>query len=139
MRIFFDVDNTILAWDNSLRPLVPDVFQRLKDDGHTIYLWSGVGLRWEVVREHQLRPLIETCFVKPLENYHASLPALGVTTPPDFVVDDHPAIVEAFGGVMVTPYYFTNPDDKEMLRVYEAIVRRRNGAGPSTPLKMDPS
>ncbi|MBI2867515.1 MAG: hypothetical protein HYX97_04185 [Chloroflexi bacterium] len=129
MRVFFDVDNTILAWDNSLRPLVREVFQRLNADGHSVFIWSGVGLRWEVVRTHQLEQYIVTCYVKPLDRYHESLTSLGITTTPDFVVDDHPGIVEAFSGYLVSPYYFTNPHDQEMLRVYEAVATRSNGTG----------
>ena len=54
MNIFFDVDDTLITWDVKLRPNVHHVFQQLRDDGHTIYLWSGYGPRWEVVRRFDL-------------------------------------------------------------------------------------
>ena len=38
MNIFFDVDNTIITWDVKLRPGVEEIFTRLREDGHTIYL-----------------------------------------------------------------------------------------------------
>ena len=43
MNIFFDVDYTILGLDNSLRPETKEVFQRLVDEGHLVYIWSGRG------------------------------------------------------------------------------------------------
>jgi FMN phosphatase YigB (HAD superfamily) len=127
MRIFFDVDNTIIAWDGTLRPHTIDIFQRLRSEGHHIYIWSGIGLRWEVVKEHHLEPLIETCFIKPVEDYKASLERLGVTVYPEFTVDDHPGVIRAFGGVIVTPYYSRNDQDTEMLRVYQEVQNRLNG------------
>ncbi|MBI4507976.1 MAG: hypothetical protein HY691_20815, partial [Chloroflexi bacterium] len=72
MNVFFDVDGTIVGtWDGALRPLVREVFEQLRSDGHHIYIWSGVGLRWREVEEHDLRMLIVTCFHKPLWNHHA--------------------------------------------------------------------
>ena len=32
---------TILGLDDSLRPGTADTFQKLQDDGHEIYIWSG--------------------------------------------------------------------------------------------------
>ena len=54
MKVFFDVDYTILGLDNSLRPGTKETFQKLLDDGHSIYIWSGMGERWEVIEEHDL-------------------------------------------------------------------------------------
>ena len=121
MKIFFDVDYTLIADDGSLRPHVKEVFQKIKDDGHCIFIWSGVGLRWEVVKRHELDGFIETCYIKPLSDYKDSLGELGVKEVPDFCIDDHNGVVMAFGGTAVRPYYTRNPNDEEMLRVYEDI------------------
>ncbi len=43
MNIFFDMDYTLLAVDGSLRPKVREVLQRLKDDGHQLYVWSAMA------------------------------------------------------------------------------------------------
>ena len=43
MKIFFDVDYTILGLDDTLRPNTKETFQRLLDDGHEIHIWSGMG------------------------------------------------------------------------------------------------
>ena len=64
MNIFFDVDYTILGLDDSLRPDTIETFQKLNDDGHKIYIWSGMGERWEVVRKHNLEPLIKGVYEK---------------------------------------------------------------------------
>ena len=136
MNIFFDVDSTLVARDGSLRPGVPEVFQRLREDGHTIYVWSGVGVRWEVVDRHRLRPYVAGVFLKPLYDYHKGLVTLGVPVQPDFCVDDYPEIVWAFGGTVVTPYESPDPADREMERVHQAVqafLKKRqdgNGAGP---------
>jgi hypothetical protein len=130
MNIFFDVDFTIITWNYRLRPHVREVFQQLKDDGHTLYLWSGLGERWEVVEAFDLHGLVATCFSKPLYDHAARLAELGVTVLPDFVIDDHEGPVRAFGGIVVRPPEAPLEADQEMLRVYEAI---RAAAGHRTP------
>ena len=123
MKIFFDVDYTLIADDGSLRPFVKEVFEKIVADGHEIYVWSGVGLRWPVVKQHGLIDYIRTCYVKPLSEYRDSLRGLGVDVVPDFCIDDHPAVVHALGGTSIRPYYSANADDREMLRVYEEIAK----------------
>ena len=54
LNVFFDVDGTLITWDNKMGPFVREVFQQIKDDGHDIYIWSGVGIRREVVDRHDL-------------------------------------------------------------------------------------
>jgi hypothetical protein len=121
VNIFFDVDFTLISWDYRLRPHVREVFQWLKDDGHTLYLWSGVGKRWEIVEQHGLAPYIEDCFEKPLFRHVERLGELGVTVQPDFVIDDHAEPVQAFGGEVIQPPGAPLESDREMLRVYDAI------------------
>ena len=58
MHIFFDVDYTILGRDSTLRPGTHEIFTRLRDDGHHVYVWSGEGERWGVVRNHGLEDLV---------------------------------------------------------------------------------
>src|SRR5258708_3496479 len=68
MNIFFDVDETILGYDGSLRPLVKQVFQSLVEDGHRVFVWSGVRtgdmVRTEVVLRHGLDPYVTDCYHK---------------------------------------------------------------------------
>lgn len=121
MNIFFDVDFTLITWNYRLRPHVREVFQRLRDDGHDVYLWSGVGKRWEVVEQFALHDLIVDCFEKPLWGHVARLPELGITVRPDFVVDDHEEPVLVFGGAVIQPPESPLDGDTEMLRIYETI------------------
>ena len=131
MNIFFDVDGTIVgSYDVKLRPLVRETFEQLRADGHTIYIWSGVGLRWEEIDLHELRPLIAKCFWKPRWDHQARLTELGVDVFPDFVVDDHHEVVAAFGGVTVYPFDYYDPRDREMERVYRIISERARSADP---------
>jgi hypothetical protein len=121
MNIFFDVDFTLITWDYRLRPHVKEVFAQLIADGHTLYLWSGVGKRWEVVEQFGLHEWITDCFDKPLYRHAARLTELGILVWPDFVVDDHNEPVAAFGGAVIQPPKAPLDADREMLRIYEAI------------------
>jgi len=135
MNIFFDVDHTIIDADNRLRPGVRELFARLSAGGHAIYLWSGIGARWEVVDACGLGPWVAGCFDKPLYHYEAMLAPLGIPVRPDFVVDDHPHLVHAFGGAVVAPYRTADPSDAEMARVLgeveRAAARRRPRSAPA--------
>lgn len=135
MNIFFDVDYTLITWDVKLRPNVREVFERLRAEGHTIYLWSGMGPRWEVVRRFELQEHITDCFWKPLYDHHARMAELGVTVQPDYVIDDHREIVDAFPGSHIQEPAIPLDTDTEMWRVYEEItafaaVRKTGSAEP---------
>jgi hypothetical protein len=129
MNVFFDVDSTLITWDYRLRPFVREVFERLCADGHTVYLWSGMGKRWEVVERFRLSDLVTDCFDKPLYRHHERLTELGVPMVPDYVIDDHAEPVQAFGGYHIPPPFDPLHEDTEMLRVYEAIVAHIAQAG----------
>ena len=123
MNVFFDVDYTIIDSEGEvLRPYVREVFEWLAADGHAVYLWSGMGVRWEVVEAHGLNSVVRGCFEKPVRNYERELMRAGVPFRPDYVVDDTPAVVSAFGGFTIPCFSpWNTPDDSEMLRAYEAI------------------
>jgi phosphoglycolate phosphatase-like HAD superfamily hydrolase len=122
-NIFFDVDHTIIDSDNRLRPGVRELFERLRADGHRVFLWSGIGARWEIVERYALGELVSGCFEKPLYQYERMLGPLGIVDRPDFVVDDHPHLVHAFGGCVVARYLTADAGDTEMERVYREIER----------------
>jgi hypothetical protein len=129
VRIFFDVDDTLITWDVKLRPGVHDVFDALRDDGHVLYLWSGYGPRWEVVRRFELHDHVIDCFWKPLYDHHARLQELRVPFRPDYVVDDHEEIVHAFGGSLIQPAGRPFTEDNEMWRIYDEIRAHVPGRG----------
>ncbi|MBI2935709.1 MAG: HAD family hydrolase [Chloroflexi bacterium] len=126
MHIFFDVDYTILAGNGALRPLVKETFAQLKADGFSLYIWSGVGIRWREVREHCLEPYILGCYEKPLQDYERMVQLMlerrELPVAPDLIIDDYPEIVSRLGGVVVRPYYLVNENDREMERVYKIIT-----------------
>jgi hypothetical protein len=107
-----------------LRPLVAEVFARLVEEGHSIYVWSGVRtgdiIRTEVVERYGLQPYVTDCFRKPLFDYLEQWRRVGGAIQPEFCVDDYPDIVEAFGGVLIKPYTAA-AIDADMERVYAAI------------------
>ena len=133
MRIFFDVDDTIITWDVRLRPGVAEVFTRLRGDGHDLYLWSGNGPRWEIVRRFDLHEHVLDCFWKPLYRHHERLAELGVPFAPDYVIDDHQEVVDAFPGVRIAPPTHPLEKDRELWRVYEAIRAHADGADGGQP------
>ena len=123
MNIFFDVDGTLISFlDQSLRPGVAEVFERLVQDGHRIYIWSGVGIRWEEIDRHALREYVTDCCLKPLKDHRAALVPLGVPVEPHFVIDDYPEVVDAFAGHAIRPDERRDPHDREMEVVYQKIV-----------------
>lgn len=125
MNIFFDVDETILGYDGSLRPLVKQTFESLVEEGHTIFVWSGVRtgelVRAEVVERHGLAAYVTDCFQKPRFDYREQWRRTGIAIQPDFCVDDYPEIVEVFGGILIRPYPTERPADTELERVHAAI------------------
>ena len=121
MKIFFDVDYTILGLDDTLRPGTPETLGKLKEDSHDIYIWSGMGERWEVVEKHSLGSLVSGVYEKPTHHFHERLNELGVPFEPEFVIDDYPEVVAAFGGVWVPPYFFSRTVDQEMDRIYQIV------------------
>ena len=124
MNVFFDVDLTLIDGDGELRPGVVECFTELRRAGHRIFVWSGLGTRWEVVRQHRLEAWVEDCFIKPLYAHERMLEPLGISMAPEFVVDDYPHLVEIFGGMVVDPYRRVDPSDREMWRVLSAIASR---------------
>jgi hypothetical protein len=122
MKIFFDVDYTILSSDYKLRTGTREVWERLVADGHEIHVWSGEGRRFKVLRDHGLEDLVSGVYEKPIYDYVRRLESLGVTTVPDFVVDDYPEICGVFGGFHCREFFLGRDDDDEMEHIYEAIA-----------------
>ena len=121
MKIFFDVDYTILGLDDTLRPGTRETFQKLLDDDHEIFIWSGMGERWEVIEKHKLNPYISGVYEKPTHHFHERLEELKIHFEPEFVIDDYPEVVAAFGGAWVPPYFFSRNVDQQMDRVYQIV------------------
>jgi hypothetical protein len=73
------------------------------------------------VEKHQLRPYVCGVYEKPTHHFHERLAELNVPFEPEFVIDDYPEIVAAFGGVWVPPYFFARSVDQQMERIYTII------------------
>jgi hypothetical protein len=124
MNIFFDVDYTLLSADYHLRSGTKEVFERLLDDGHKLYIWSGEGVRQKFVDDHGLGHYISGLFHKPIFDYVNRMKQLGVTTMPDFVIDDYPEIVGIFGGLHAREFWMRHQDDDELEIVYQVICEQ---------------
>ena len=92
--------------------------------GCHVYVWSGVGVRWEVVDVHELRPYVRDCYMKPLSRHRERLRDLGIEGTPDHVVDDDDEIVRVFGGTHVPAPLEPLAEDRELLRVVPDVRRR---------------
>jgi len=122
LNIYFDCDYTILAMDGSLRPRTREVFSKLIEAGHKVFIWSGVGLRTKDMERLDLMELISGIFVKPITEFEDGLHRFDVHPRPDLVIDDHREIVEAFGGIHIEPYYFRAAEDGQMDDIYQSIT-----------------
>ena len=123
MKIFFDVDHTILLSDSevyALRPGVTELLQALKDMGHLVYLWTASGEvhARRLVERFNLQDLVLDCFDK--DPVH--VPML-----PDMVIDDDWYLVEKYKGILVSQYKEVDPEDRELYRVLD---RMRDGFSP---------
>lgn len=146
MNIFFDMDYTLLAINGRLRPGSKEALQRLKEDGHTLFIWSGMGVRWPEVRELGLDTYVAGVFEKPLHDYWRQVQGMlerrELPVCPDLVVDDYPEIVSALGGIVVRPYWLGDPTDREMERVYRIVqeyVAQGSSADPAFRSRADGS
>ena len=79
-------------------------------------------------------PLVQGVYEKPVQDYQRMLAGMlrrgELPTSPDLVVDDYPEVVSALGGVSVRPYVNDDPEDREMTRVYDAILQRASNSHP---------
>lgn len=132
VRVGFDVDDTLIDFDRRLRPFAVEVFEDLHRRGFDVFVWSGVGARWEIVDVHGLRPFISGCYRKPVSRHHERLAEHGVPFVPDFVVDDDLEVVDAFGGFCIPPPEFDLLLDRHLCDAYAAILDAfpHVGAGP---------
>ena len=117
MRIFFDVDNTLLYSSGAewvLRPGTRHVIAALKSQGHDIYIWSATGqLHCErLVGRYELDLFVTACFDKD--------PACPVK--PDLIVDDDWYLVQKYSGILVEAFRRPDPEDRELYRVLEELT-----------------
>jgi hypothetical protein len=76
------------------------------------------------MRRHGLHDLVTDYFVKPLSDYRRRLPEFGIYVVPDFVIDDHVSVVDAFGGYHIPN--ITAEDDQSLVEVVEVLRLRTN-------------
>ena len=126
LNVFFDVDYTLIMADGRLRNHTEEVFIRIKEAGHALYIWSGVGIRRFDMRLHGLDGYVDDYFVKPLYRYRERLDELEVTVFPDYVIDDHVQVVEAFDAGYHIPD-IARRDDRELLNILEEIEALAEG------------
>jgi len=127
MNIFFDCDFTLTGIHGGLRPYVKEVFQQLRQDGHQVFIWSGVRVPWDIYRNFGLDAYINGVYLKPLEDHHQQLVTYNIPVVPDFVIDDNVDPVQAFGGYVVPPYIYVDEPDDFLWRAYQVIKGKAAG------------
>jgi hypothetical protein len=107
MNVFFDVQYTLVCGDVP-RPHVREVFAELADAGHDVYLWSSAGAGYASSAAELLgvEDLVFGCYSK------FAPPPVTV----DYAVDDHPDVVDRYGGYAIAPFD-GNPEDRELWKV----------------------
>ncbi len=122
MNVFFDCDFTLTGIHGGLRPYVREVFEQLIADGHTVYIWSGVRVPWDIYENFGLEEFITGVYLKPIADdqagHYAAIERHRIPVWPDYVVDDNVGPVEAFGGYVVPPYIYVQEPDDHLLRMY---------------------
>ncbi len=111
MNVFFDVQGTLVSGGRP-RPHTREVFRRLAETGHHVYLWSSGGNSYaaSAARLLDVEDLVLGCFGKSVP------PPVSV----DFVVDDEPGMADRYGGYTVAAFA-GDPDDRELLGVPGAV------------------
>lgn len=117
LNVFFDVDHTLIYVDqhhNVLRPGSVHAIERMKDAGHSVYIWSAGGQAYveRVVEKHSLGTLVSGCFDKDPR----------VQPRPHFIIDDDWYLVEKYGGFLVSQYKEVNPDDREFFEILDHLT-----------------
>ena len=111
MNIFFDIQGTLVSGGRP-RTHAREVFLRLTEMGHHVYLWSSGGGAYAASAAKLLgvEDLVFGCFGK------GAPPPVSV----DFVVDDQPGMVQQYGGHTVSAFD-GDPEDRGLLSVPEAV------------------
>ncbi|MBX6763460.1 MAG: hypothetical protein K6T51_08180 [Rubrobacteraceae bacterium] len=111
MNVFFDVQGTLIS-EGGVRPHVREVFHRLVEAGHNVYVWSAGGAPYAAAAAERLgiSDLVSGCCDK-------SFPPVEV----DFTVDDSP-IVEGEVGYFTIPPYRGDPDDDALYLALDEIL-----------------
>jgi phosphoserine phosphatase len=77
VNVFFDVLDTLLTEEDVPRPHDREVFWRLREMGHEVYLWSSAGGAYAAAAAEVLgvADLVDGCFGKRQEPETDSLPS----------------------------------------------------------------
>jgi hypothetical protein len=116
-NIYFDVDHTLVYVDqhkNVLRPGARQAMARLKEAGHSVYVWSAGGKEYveRMVVLHELAEWVDGCYDKSPR----------VDPSPDLIIDDDWYLVEKYGGYLVSQYKTINELDREFHAIIEALT-----------------
>ena len=111
MNVFFDVQGT-LVYDSIPRPHVREVFAKLADAGHDVYLWSsaGAGYASSAAALLGVEDVVFGCYLK------FAPPPVTV----GYAVDDHPDVVDLYGGYTIAQFD-SDPEDRELWKVAERL------------------
>ncbi|MCY4392698.1 MAG: HAD family hydrolase [Chloroflexi bacterium] len=121
LNVYFDVDHTLVYTTkdaSTLRPGAHEAMARLKDAGHSVYVWSAGGQLYSerTVKNHGLSEWVDGCFDKH--------PRVDPT--PDLIIDDDWYLVEKYGGYCVSQYKEVDESDRELLEIVDKLAERED-------------
>lgn len=121
LNVYFDVDHTLVYTTqemSSLRPGAREAMARLKEAGHSIYVWSAGGQLYSerTVKKHGLTEWVDGCFDKDPR----------VDPLPDLIIDDDWYLVEKYGGYCVSQYKEVDENDRELLEIVDKLTAPPN-------------
>ena len=110
MNVFFDVQGTLVC-GSIPRPHVREVFAKLAEAGHDVYLWSSAraGYASSAAALLGVEDVVFGCYSK-------FAPPVTV----DYAVDDHPDVVDLYGGYAIATFG-GDPEDRELWKVAERL------------------
>lgn len=112
MNVFFDVQGTLLSGVTP-RPQTREVFLRIEELGHHVYMWSSAG------EDYAYRAAFLLNVYDATYGYFGKTDHIPVTV--DFVVDDQPGIVRQYGGYEISAFT-EDPEDRELWKVVEKLI-----------------
>lgn len=134
MHIVFDMDNTLTdEFGKDIRPGMVDLLSQLKNEGHTLTLWTNSARRraLEIIHYHNLKNYFSKCiFREDYDKHNEGLNKDIRKINADILIDDDPdeiSYTRKMGktGILIKPFRSTSsPDEDELSAIYKAIKKK---------------
>jgi FMN phosphatase YigB (HAD superfamily) len=134
MNIVFDMDNTLTdEFGKKIRPGMVDLLSQLKDEGHTLTLWTNSTRTraLKIIQYHNLKQYFSKCiFREDYDKHNEGLNKDIRKIHADILIDDDPdeiSYTRRMGktGILIQPFRSTStPDEDELGAIYKTIKKK---------------